>query len=265
LVVIAPGLSEAELRTALYLASIQDPEHHTARASSRQIAEATRVSRSNIQRALDGLARRSLIATRQGSATAAAAYLLNWTQTTGFPGGLTAGPPPQLKLPGVASQQGHPSARAEIDIDPISDSILDRVLTARPQHFQASELTTVRSYAYKWLLLQRGQENAQAPDEQLCAQIAAAAGSVNAAVNFIYDHMADRQAETAAYLVTWILQKLHGIAPAVLRRRRAELRLVGTADNPAPPSSADPAPAAADRQFAAHLVAQAVHGAKTFR
>lgn len=41
LAVIAPGLSEAELRTALYLASIADPLQATAAASSRQIAQAT--------------------------------------------------------------------------------------------------------------------------------------------------------------------------------------------------------------------------------
>ncbi len=38
LAALAPGLSEAELRLALYLASIQDPATHTAKASSRQIA-----------------------------------------------------------------------------------------------------------------------------------------------------------------------------------------------------------------------------------
>lgn len=240
LAVIAPGLSEAELRVALYLATIQDPHHHSAQASSRQIAEATRVARANVQRALDSLARRLLIATRPGSATAAAAYRLNFTQTTALGGGLTARPPLQPELPGVASQQGHPSAPPPaLDIDIDDSTILDRVLTARPQHFQGSELATVRSYAYKWLSLQRGQTNAHPPDDQTAAQLATAAGSVSNAIAFVLDNLQDRQATNCQYLVSMALQKIHGIAPPVVKRRRAQLRVVSRTQPAAPDQDPD--------------------------
>ena len=63
LIALAPGLTEAELKVCLYLAGIQDPEHHSCRASSREIAEKTRLARANVVRAIDTLnARRACYA-----------------------------------------------------------------------------------------------------------------------------------------------------------------------------------------------------------
>lgn len=280
LAAIAPGLSEAELRVCIHLATIQNPQTHTAIASSREIADSTRLARSNVQRALDSLARRSLIATRQGTSTRPAAHLLNWTQTCAFPGGLTVGPPLQLQLPEmhqeiprVALQQGHPSepplhARADSDdlidkrsIDRSSSQtpILDQVLTARPQHFQASQLQRLRGYAYKWLTLQRAQSSSPAPDDLTLAQIATAAGGVEPAISFILDNLRDRQATTCQYLVTMLLQKLHGVAPHSIRARRAQLHAVNRSD-PQPNATDKPGP-----DFAADLVAKLAAGAKTLR
>lgn len=254
LAALAPGLSEAELRVCIYLASIQDPHHHSAQASSRQITEATRLARANVQRAIDSLTRRCLIATRQGGGQRASTYLLNFTQTAALSTGLTARPLPQATLDlqpqEVASYQGHQSGpQPPLDIDVNPDSILDRVLTARPQHFQAGQLDQVRRYAYKWLLLQKGQSNAPPPDPLLCAQILTAAGSAIAACNFIVDHLQDRQAENCQYLVSWLLQKKHGIAPPTVKRRRAQLRLVGKGYT----------------DFAADLVTEAAAGVKKLR
>jgi hypothetical protein len=224
LAAIAPGLTDAELRTCLYLATVQNPHTRTARASSRQIAAATRLARDSVQRALDSLARRCLIATRQGSATSPACHLLNWTQTTAFRGGPTIRPPVQPELPGVARPSGHPS-QPLIDISMGSmDSLIDRVLTARPKQFERSQLDAVRGYAYKWLILQRGQHNAHAPDDFTVAQIITAAGGIARAVDWIRDNLQDRQAESCQYLVSMLLQRLHGITPAETKARRAQLK-----------------------------------------
>ncbi len=73
---LAPTLKEAELRTLLYLTSAALAKGQTSiRASSREIAEATRCGRRNVVRTLDALSERGLIAARQGTATTAATYL----------------------------------------------------------------------------------------------------------------------------------------------------------------------------------------------
>ena len=131
----------------------------------------------------------------------------------------------------MALQQGHPSeppAPLDIDTSSIScqDPIIDRVLAARPQHWQKSEIADVKGWAYKWLTLQRGQQHAPIPDDTLCAQIATAAGGAGRAGDWIRVHMQDHQAETAAYLLSAMMQQIHGIPPATIRRRRDQLRIV---------------------------------------
>jgi len=112
------------------------------------------------------------------------------------------------------------------------------VLKARPRQFQGQELAQVRGFAYKWLLMQRGQANAQPPDEHVCARLIAAAGGAGAACDWIRDHLQDRQSETCEYLVVSMLQKIHGIAPPTVARRRAQLRAVAKAGHEAGTSMA---------------------------
>ena len=263
---IAAGLSEAELRTCLYLASIEDPTSHTARASSREIADCTRLARANVQRAIDSLNRKHHLTTRQGSGQTASIHQLNWVSTVRIPAplsGLTTRPLNFTNPPGVASQRGHStpvvaSQRGHygpLDIDIDLDSIIDRTLTARPQHFQRSELNQIRSYAYKWLLLQRGKANAPPPDDTQCAQILTAAGSVTIAVEWIRAHLQDRQADHCGYLVSALLQQLHGIAPPTVKRRRAELRAVTRTQTPA--AAAEPAQLEIETDYTAAIAATA--------
>jgi hypothetical protein len=95
----------------------------------------------------------------------------------------------------VGLQQAHPSEPVSaLDIDRWYDSILDRTLTARPQHFQSSELASVKSWAYKWLTLQRGRSNAQPPDDLVYAR----SGGVNRAVDWIRDHLQEATALESA-------------------------------------------------------------------
>jgi DNA-binding MarR family transcriptional regulator len=69
---LAPTLKEAELRVLLELTRRQLRGPRAIRASSRELASACKMGRSNVQTALDNLPRRGLITTRQGTATTAA-------------------------------------------------------------------------------------------------------------------------------------------------------------------------------------------------
>jgi len=216
-------------------------------ASSRQLAEATRLERKHVRHAIETLTQRCLLATRKGSGKQPSAYLLNFMGTVQLPSGVLRTPLQQTALPLEGSQgphtheplglvegssRPHPSEpRGPLDIDTpdIEPSALDRVLKARPRQFQHAELAQVRGYAYKWLLMQRGQQHAQPPDEHVCARLIAAAGGAGAACDWIRDHLQDHQSETCEYLVVSMLQKIHGIAPPTVARRRAQLRAVAKA------------------------------------
>jgi hypothetical protein len=76
------------------------------------------------------------------------------------------------------------------------------------------------------------------------------------------DNLQDREAENCQYLVSLALQRIHGIQPAIVKRRRAELRLVHRGQ-PAP--AAEAASQAPDPEFSAGLVKQAIAGSKTLR
>ena len=122
------------------------------------------------------------------------AYLLNLVGTVQLPSGGFKPPLRQATLPEVGvfrphtheplgSVEGalnpHPSGPLgplDIDTSDIEPSALDRVLKARPRQFQTQELAQVRGFAYKWLLMQRGQQHAHPPDEHVCARLIAAAG-----------------------------------------------------------------------------------------
>lgn len=255
LAALAPGLGEAELKVALHLASIEDPVHHSAKASSRQIAGATRLSRSNVQRALDSLNRRRLIAIREGTATRAAAYLLNFTQTTAFRGGPAVGPPPaQMALPGgpaagppvwatippesdgVASQQGHPFqpvAPVDISIEPIS--IIDRLLSSRPNHFDKATLAQAEKWVHGYMAKFSPIPNPHPPDPYILAQLLAVA-DLPTIEWLISELMVERKppGQTYAWFVTVALQRIHGIQPQVLKARRAALRIARRPQAPEP-------------------------------
>jgi hypothetical protein len=202
-------------------------------------------------------------------------------------GGVTATPPPANGwshsdatptelLQGVASQRRHPleplpalDIDTSIDLDrssaqtrettnptPPPDSILDRVLTARPQHFQESQLSELRGYAYKWLTMQRRQQDAHPPDLQTVAQLATACGGHVRAIRFIFDNLRDRQAETCQYLVTMALQRLHHIAPPTIKRRREQLKVVTRRQAPAAGSPGEPVQA--DPTYPEQLTAELV-------
>jgi len=255
LVALAPGLGEAELRVCLYLASIENPGHG-ARASSRQLAKATRLSRSNVQRALDSLNQRCLIATREGTATRSGSYLLNFTHTVAFKGGLTVGPPPaQMSLSGgpvvgppvwatlppvpggVASQQGHPSEPVPpVDISIQSDSILDRVLTAKPTHFDRRDLSELRPWVDGyWRQFGPLGRDAHPLDDTLLAQLLTVA-PLEQLIRLLKALFEERKKPelSPGWFITIALQREHGIEPAATKARRADLRIARRPQSPQP-------------------------------
>ena len=101
---LAASLKEAELRTLLELTRRAN-QNQQCRESSRQIAEATGLSRSNVVAAIDALCQRGLISSDGGSATRAATYTLEFLRTAVLPvRGPIAGPPPCEKAAENAQQ-----------------------------------------------------------------------------------------------------------------------------------------------------------------
>jgi DNA-binding MarR family transcriptional regulator len=78
---LAPTLKEAELRVLLELSRRQLRTPSCVAASGREIANACKLGRRNVQYALDSLAKRNLISTRQGTAAARAAPYEKGTET----------------------------------------------------------------------------------------------------------------------------------------------------------------------------------------
>jgi hypothetical protein len=277
LATIAPTLKEAELRVLTCLtAAAEAAPHNTVTASSRMIANATRVARSAVQPALDSLAARGLITTSQGTATTPAAHQVNFLQTiviggplAGPPpaqGGLLPGPPvalqPGLPLapqqgqggpltgPPVALQPGLPLAlqqgqggpltgppttrnqhdapqRSAVDIEYDSSNTIDRVLRAKPKHFDADTITRARGWLHSYKAKFGRQPHPLAPDNAILAQFLAIA-DWPALEHVLYDLMAERKEPGASYawFVSVALQRIHGIAPTSLQARRQQLKLI---------------------------------------
>lgn len=250
LAALAPGLSEAELRTALYLASIEDPIHHSAVASSRQIAAATRLERKNVIRALDSLGTRCLITTRQGYGRRPSSYLLNFTQTASFSSGVTVTPlaaqsgvtaTPLLPLFSneVVSQRHHPSepqAPVDISIPTRSDSILDRILNAKPAHYDKPTLAELRQWVWKFMTQFGPDPHVHQPDDRLLAQMLAIAPlqQLVRLCNTLFQE-GKKPEFSYGWFVAVALQRIHGIQPDALQARRADLREVKRPKSPKPP------------------------------
>jgi hypothetical protein len=260
---LAPTLKEAELRVLIALARLfATSEHQSGRISSRKLAEAAKLARPNVQKAIDSLADRNIIATREGTATSPAGYALTFLRTTQIGGSFTM-PPPQEIHSGVASkksqggigtepqealfqsqggsftmppphpgqQQGDAGARVD-SID--SDSIIDRLLKASPKAFTQGELTEARRWVHGYQLKYGREQNAHPPDDKILAQLLTAA-PLPRLIALIHELMGDRKEPGGQYswYVTVALQRIHGVKPETLKARRAALRIVRTAAPPA--------------------------------
>ena len=256
LAVLAPTLKEAELRVLTYLtAEDERSQHQGVRASSRQIAKACNLARSNVVPALDDLATRGLIAIRQGTATRAAAYMLRFldvAQMSGpavgpgiIPGGLVTGPPPDLFQDHPGPGSGPPStenaalprATPAVDIDGVLtlEGIIDRLHRASPKTIEPDTLIAARRFLHGYMAKLatdevRRQGPPHPPDDKIVAQFLAMGDGVGGwprLQNLLYELMAEKK---TPYSYGWFLavaaQRIHGVSPSALKQRRAELRLV---------------------------------------
>ena len=115
---LASSLKEAELRILLELTRRAN-EDRQATQSTRQLAESTGLSRSNVTAAIHSLAERGLIQTDGGSATRASSYQLSFLETVLIERGPITGPPLDSKQAQGGLITGPPlykeRARARID------------------------------------------------------------------------------------------------------------------------------------------------------
>ena len=106
----APTLKEAELRVLLELTRRQLHHPGGVRISSRDLATHCKLSRGKLQAALDSLAARSLITTRQGTPTSPAVHRVNILDTVRIEriGGSRKVPPRLLYGATLAPKGSHP-------------------------------------------------------------------------------------------------------------------------------------------------------------
>ena len=107
--------------------------------------------------------------------------------------------------------------------------MLDRVLAARPKHFQEQTLQEAKRWlhGYAAKFPAPGSEHPHPPDGAVTAQFLAIAPWPRL-LGVIYDLMAERKqcGQSYQWFVTVALQRVHGIQPDQLKAARAELKLV---------------------------------------
>ena len=259
---LAASLKEAELRTLLEIVRRAN-EHHQCRESSRQIAEATGLSRPNVQAAIDSLCNRGLITSDGGSATRAATYTLQFLATEVLPvRGSIAEPPPcekhaensqQVALfqsqggtvtePPVASQQSQgwlhsrattnkERARAGvgIGIDFDIEKALDRLRQATPALYDQREFAEAKRWLHGCMAKFGALPDPHPPDDRVVAQFLAIAEWPRL-LGMIYDLMAEpetRRTKPAKYgwFVVVAMQRMWGLTPQQQRAARERLQLV---------------------------------------
>jgi hypothetical protein len=162
----APALTGVELKVLLELTRRQLRTGRDVKASSRELATACKIGRSNTQLALDSLTARKLIALHQGTPTSPAAYHLNILETLQMGGPISGPPPTQTGPQNRATEdlfQGHGGpvleppptestaltrTTAELDFDFASLSLIDRVFSAKATDFDKQTLEAWRNHLW---------------------------------------------------------------------------------------------------------------------
>lgn len=131
------------------------------RASSREIAAATRCERRNVVRAIDALSERGLIATREGTRMKAAAYQLRFAEILPI-GGVATTPPPAPAgvevTPQVVSERPHggvfltpPPTENKEEVFPPSALLIDQSLRLKlDRALSANSRTKNRDDLQRW-------------------------------------------------------------------------------------------------------------------
>jgi hypothetical protein len=265
---LAPTLKEAELRVLTHLASIaENNPHHTARASSRAIATATKLARSAVIRAIDSLTSRKLIATRQGKGQSASGFLITFLETlkisnpkwsskrTTTPeqvvlfedqGGPLGGPEWSLSRTTSGPFRGpldvENKQTSQEGTDPLEqyfdDSILpiDRLSKANPKDYDKKLLDWARRSLHGYMA-KFGQAT-HPPDDKILAQWLSIAPATTLD-RLLFDLMGERRrmAYSYAWFIAVAFQRIHGIGPQALKERRQEIKEVHR-QQPAPQATA---------------------------
>src|SRR4051794_1396955 len=261
---LAKSLTCAEFRVLfeLTLRACRE-DRHTAKASTRELAHATGLARSNVITALHGLCQRNVIATDQGSTTRAATYRLSFLEVVVLSVPLVPGPvlgPPQKEknvqvvlkqdqggpvlgpLQTDSFVQGGPiagpppdfstaalkeDARARVDIDGTNVPIIDRLLKAKPKNFDNGLIQHFRDWLHGYMAKLGREPHPHAPDDLIVSQFLTC-GEPHQLGRLLDDLLAEHKepGHSYAWFVTVALQRIHGISPETVKQRRTELRLV---------------------------------------
>lgn len=235
----APGLHETELRILLELTirALKEPDAIIS-ASSRELANTTRTSRRSVQPALDRLGERGLITYREGTATKATTIRVNILQTLHMGGATVAPPqadqnqewrnrcattPPTQVLPAVESMElfANPAPPLDIESASISDSVLDRMLSATPDKADPEQMKNARDWVHGYQCKFGRDPNPHAPDARFLAQLTAIASpeQIRAVLQQL---MIERQTpgDKWVWYITVALQRIHGIPWQQVRAAR---------------------------------------------
>ena len=260
---LAKTLGGASLRVLLELAGRAPGAPFSAAASTRELAEATGLSRSNVVAGLGELLNRNLVQKTAGTATKSSGYRLVFLEVAVLPGGgPTAGPPvlnqvdlfqahpgPNLGPPlDLLQAQGgpiagpppnqesttssHPSmehargARIE-NYSSSTEQVLDRVLKATEKKVNDEEREWAREWLYGYMRKFGPEREPHPPDTLIIAQLLAIAprARLEALLTSMFKARL-RAGRNYAWFVAVALDRIHGLKFESLGERRSELELV---------------------------------------
>jgi hypothetical protein len=255
---LAPTLKESEFRVLVELSARAAATGTTnTKASSRDLANATKLSRPNVQSGIDSLNRRRIITSDSGSATAAATHELEFLRTVPIGRGSITEPPPTQQVALFQSQGGfitepplallqsqggfiaeppliqratRAPTSSDFDFDSIRENIdryFERLLKAKPSDYDAARLAEVERQMHGYQAKFGRLKNPHPPDPQICAQLLAVAEWPRLQGMF-YELMAERKqpGDSYAWYVTVAVQRCWSITPEQQRKYREQFALI---------------------------------------
>jgi hypothetical protein len=232
-------LKETALRVLLHLAAKAEAERSTTiRASSREIADATKAERRNVQHAIDDLTHRGLLHAHEARrAKEARTYDLAFLEvaTTPQTSGVNLTPLPRvtgvIATPGVASIQRLTGVnltpldppglgesmprdpRARIDLKPDTREILDRVFSTNVTRTIPRDVLQEFRRLVTHVAAKLGRAYDRPPDNESMARLVHACGSTQALHWLMLEMQRESRqpGESPMWWVTVALQRIHGI------------------------------------------------------
>lgn len=259
----APTLKEAELRVLLELTHRQLRSPDGVRAGSRELASACKLERRNVVRALDSLATRCLITTRQGTTTTPAIHRVNILDTKKIPGVKETPPPGRQRgyndntleffqpHPGVegtpppAESTALTRAAPRVEISTALPPELNRVLRSKVSDFDPDLVAFTRRYLHSFFTKMGVDDNHRRfldtgaaphpPDDKLVAQLLAVAEPPR--LYACLDNLVTERGHEPynyGWFIAVALQRIHGISWQQTKQARTALRDMKRKQQPAP-------------------------------